>query len=401
MFFKLLKMLFLEGFKEKGRYNARMIKSLFSLVLILNWGLDSTAFAAMTKETIERRIEFIKAYIENQDKILNLSEKIPSDYPVAGAAFLKYGTTGSENPEAVALNDLEVASLFYSAAMSSFDLAKDFYQQVDACNKVNDRYKLFLPISKRNGDPENTCEFSDAEKAKFPGVIPKSVCQNMNYICEPNIDNFAEYRDQAGHKAQTVANRSDEQYFYLNLFAFSSDWIERSLENFHVHCHPQYPKCTNPHCFVSKWGIKVTEDHDKACLMLKEMAEKQNILLKEKGKKSKVDQPYFPLIFAPSQANLSGDYVLDERFLALQVKKRNYYLYSPLLRGGNWLALAETLYEKNQKAIEEMEKQQVKNPVLQKFRQLRLRTQDKRISTQEVLDRARFKFNIDDYVRNF
>jgi len=135
--------------------------------------------------------------------------------------------------------------------------------------------------------------------------------------------------------------------------------------------------------------------------MIKGLAEKHNILLKDKGKKSKVDQPYFPLIFAPSQTNQSGDYVLDERFLGLQVKNMKYYLYSPLLRGGNLLALAETLFEKNKKIIEEMERQQVKNPVVQNFRQLRSLAQDKRISTQEVLDRARFKFNIDDYVRNF
>jgi len=376
-----------------------MIKTLLSSILA--FFLFTTVSAAMTKETIERRIEFIKAYIENQDKILNLSDKIPSDYAAAGAAFLKYGQVPSGDPQSVALNDLEAASLFYSASMASFDLAAEFYQQVDACNKVNDRYRLFLPISKRNGDPENTCEFSDSEKAKFPGVIPKSICQNLNYVCEPNIYNFTEYRDQAGAKAQIVANRSEEQYFYLNLFSFSSDWIDRSLENFHVHCHPQYPKCTNPHCFISKWGIKVTEDHDRACLMIKGLAEKHNILLKDKGKKSKVDQPYFPLIFAPSQTNQSGDYVLDERFLGLQVKNMKYYLYSPLLRGGNLLALAETLFEKNKKIIEEMERQQVKNPVVQNFRQLRSLAQDKRISTQEVLDRARFKFNIDDYVRNF
>lgn len=363
----------------------------------------SLSFAQESPEKrIERRIDFIKAYIQNQDRILKLSENIPEDYKGAGAAFSTFAKGSFSDPQSAVINDLETAMLFYTAAASSFSLATEFYKQVESCIKVNDHYRLFLPLKNFKGDPEHTCEFSDNEKAKFPSFDLTSVCISRNFQCEPYLFKFGDRRDAASARSQVIANRSAEDYYYNDLYAFSADWIVTSLSDFYANCHPQYPKCKDEKCQYVKWAIKVTEDHDRACLKLKDIANKQNILLSEKETKKNynVEQPFFPLVFNSVRYE-NGSFSLNDRLLALNVKQKNYYLYSPLLRGGAWYALAETLFEKNKKVIEEMEKMSVKNSVLQKFRLARLKAQDKRLSTQEGLDRARFKFNIDDYVRNF
>jgi len=359
----------------------------------------------MAQETpekrIERRITFLKIYIQNQDKIFSFSENIPQDYKDAAKAVTQWQSGTSADPESSAINELQTAILFYTASMTSFSLAQEFYQQVDRCNKVNDRYMQLRPLEKFKGDPGKTCEFDDSEKAKYPDIDLKMLCINNNLLCDASLMKYGDLRSSVSEAGKKIAGKvKDDSFMYL-LSAFSADWIKTYLESLHYNCHPYYPKCTDEKCKFYKWPIQLTKDHDEACLKINEMADKQDILLKDTKKVYPVAQPYHPLIFNFQKPLNSSGYTLENRFLSIIVKDVDYYFYSPLIRGGNWLALAETLYEKNRKTLEELEKKQSSNPVVKDFRKIRLRAHDKKISTQEVLDRARFHFAIDDYVRNF
>lgn len=353
----------------------------------------------------ERRIEFLKAYIQNQDKILALSENVPQDYLVASKAISQYQSAVSSDPESMAINELSTASLFYAASMTGFNLTAEFYQQVNLCNKTNDRYLLYRPLEKFKGDPGKACEFDDSVKAKYPEIDLKSVCIANNYLCDSAVVDFGSLRSSVSSAAKKIAGRVPDDSFMYLLTAFSADWINQSLQDIHYKCHPYYPKCTVDTCQFYKWPIQLAKDHDSTCLKIQETADKQNLLLKDTKKVYPVAQPFHPLIFNFQKSLGATGYTLENRFLSIIVKHphkdMDYYFYSPLIRGGNWLAMAETLFEKNRKVLEELEKKQSSHPVVKEFRKIRMRAFDKKISTQETLDRARFHFTIDDYVKNF
>lgn len=374
----------------------------------------SHTFAAETAdERIARRIDFLKAYIQNQDKILALSENIPQDYLEAQKAVTQYQGPAGTDLESMAIHELSTATLFYQASIAGLTLAAEFYQQVDLCNKVNDRYQQYRPLEKFNADPGKMCEFDEVERAKYPTFDIKLFCLNNNYLCDSAVVKFKEMRSSASAAAKKITERVPDDSFMSLLSAFSADWIDLSLHGFHYHCHPQYPKCTDDKCKFYKWPIQITQDHDNACLKITELADKHNILLKDTKKVYAVAQPYHPLIFNSQKRANSESYTLENRFLSLIIKHQpegkytgklkevDYYFYSPLIRGANWLAMAETLFEKNRKVLEELEKKQSGHPVVKEFRKVRIRAFDKKISTQETLDRARFHFTIDDYVKNF
>lgn len=377
------------------------------LTVLVVSGVFSFSLVAQetTEERIQRRIEFLKAYIQNQDKILALSEKVPQDYQDAGKAVSQYQSAVAGDPESLAINELHTASLFYAASMTGLSLATEFYQEVDLCNKTNDRYRLYRPLEKFKGDPGKTCDFDDTVKAKYPEIDLKSLCIMNNFHCDPAVADFASRRENVSAAAKKIAGRVPDDSFMYLLSAFSPDWINLSLQDIHYKCHPFYPKCTDEKCQFYKWPVQLTKDHDSACLKIQETADKQNILLKDTKKVYPVAQPFHPLIFNFQKAIGSSGYTLDNRFLSLIVKHQrkdmDYYFYSSLLRGANWLAVAETLFEKNRKVLEELEKKQNSHPVVKDFRKIRMRAFDKKISTQEALDRARFHFTIDDYVKNF
>lgn len=358
-----------------------------SLVLLFTLLTASVPASELPEKMIERRIEFLKAYIENQDKILKLSDKIPPDYLEAQKAFLSYSPVTGDAASDVK-RDLATASLFYAASQSAFAMAREFYTEVIKCRTVNEKYLKFLPLEKFKGDPEKTCIFTDDEKKKYPQVDISLFCLNSNYKCAPVIHNLSVLIKHSSDGSRIFQNRENDEGFNYKLLHFSSEWSEKSLEEFRSQCHPPlYPKCEK-HCDLFKWPVQVTVDHFQGCQKIKEVDEATNILTKTRIR-SLVQQPHAPLYF-DSQRTINGDFSVDRRLLAIQVKNRNYFLYSALLRGSAWYAMGETLFLKHKN-----------DPATKEFWKSRMNAQDKKIATQEVLDRARFHFSIDDYMKNF